>query len=391
MSKTQDKVIAKIQQDAKEIESEDKESFLGKQRQASIACLPNNKSIKGNIPEILLNLEEYSPKTKEMLEIINKNPGKHIIYSNFVEAGVDVIEKLLIKNGWKNIKDVIKNEELWNQSKGNVFATWSGNTKDVDKQIIKNIANSKDNLFGDKIRVIIGSPSIKEGVSFKHIQHMHLLDPVWNESAKNQVEGRAIRFCSHVDIDEKLNAPLKRKVIINIYKLMPREKGEVIKTSDQLIYDDIIVKKQILIKAAESALKKVAIDYYLFRNLYTETKLPSPIIENSPINSAKSELELSVDIPIKKDKDIKEKKDTCPKPRRPKNGHCDPGFYLKKNKQDFECCYKSKKSSTKKSSPKKDDKKISCPKDRLPPCKEGYILKENASGVPCCFKIINKK
>jgi outer membrane protein assembly factor BamE (lipoprotein component of BamABCDE complex) len=38
-----------------------------------------------------------------------------------------------------------------------------GNTKDVDKSMIKSIANKKENIFGDKIRVILGSPSVKEG------------------------------------------------------------------------------------------------------------------------------------------------------------------------------------------------------------------------------------
>ena len=54
----------------------------------------------------------------------------------------------------------------------------------------------------NKIKVLIGSPSIKEGISFKHIQHIHLIDPVWNIAGKKQIEGRAIRFCSHFDIDE---------------------------------------------------------------------------------------------------------------------------------------------------------------------------------------------
>jgi hypothetical protein len=108
-----------------------------------------------------------------------------------------------------------------------------------------------------------------------------------NQSAKTQIEGRAIRFCSHVDIDEVVNAPLRRNVIVDIYKLLPRSKmGLVIETCDQKIYDEIIPRKFKLIKAGETALKKLAIDNYLFRNLYADDRHASPVsLENSRSSS----------------------------------------------------------------------------------------------------------
>lgn len=401
MSKTQDIITQDIINKSEDITNPDKEAFMAKQRQASLACLPGNKGVKGHIDQVLSNIHEYAPKIEALMGVINSSPGKHVIYSNFVQTGVDVVEQLLIKEGWKNIKNVVNNDDLWQQYKGKVFATWSGNTKDVDKQMIKNIANKKDNMFGDKIRVIIGSPSVKEGVSFKHIQHLHLLDPVWNQSAKSQVEGRAIRFCSHVDIDEKVNKPLKRKVIVDIYKLVPRD-GLVEETCDQKIYDDIIPKKHKKIKAAESALRKVAIDHYLFRNLYVGKKLDSP---KSSSDSAKSNIGLleREDISLKKKYFQKNKASTCPKARRPnEEGHCNEGYYKKPNSHGDECCYKSKKN--KKSSKVNDNEtlkksEVICPKENEPnwmkkvgeECKEGFKFKKNKSGVPCCFKIYKKK
>lgn len=394
MSKTQDIVTRKIMDDSSDENDDEKEAFLAKQRQASITCLPGNKSIKGNIDKVLLNIHEYSPKIEAVMNVINNSPGKHIVYSNFVQTGVDVLEQLLLKEGWKNIKNVMNNNELWEKYKGKVYAIWSGNTKDIDKQMIKSIANKKDNMFGDKIRVIIGSPSIKEGVSFKHIQHIHLLDPVWNQSAKTQVEGRAIRFCSHVDINEKIDKPLKRKVIVDIYKLVPRPKGLVSETCDQVIYDNIIVKKQNLIAAAESALRKVAIDHYLFRNLYSLKKLPSPEVM---INSVESNIGLTDEenIFIKKNKIIKVTS-SCPKKRRPNSeGLCAENYYVKKNNQGHECCYKNKKSKKVKTdiinTGVKTKKITTCPKSRLPDkdgnCKDGFKIKTNKSGIQCCYKI----
>jgi hypothetical protein len=120
------------------------------------------------------------------------------------------------------------------------------------------------------VRVVLGSPSIREGVSLKHIQHTHLLDPVWNQSSLDQIEGRAIRHCSHVQIAP--NDPvLKRKVVVHLYKLCappnsrirprPREQPQ---TCDEVIYDRIIPAKDALIKRCEALLRSIAIDRLIF-------------------------------------------------------------------------------------------------------------------------------
>lgn len=352
MSKTQDAITKRVQDSLGKGEMDEfNESFMAKQRQVSLACLPDNDDIKGHIDEVLANMKEFSPKMKALLKVLRTSPGKHMIYSSFVQTGTDVVEKLLRKRGWKDIKEVINNEKLWKKQKNKVFATWTGDTKDADKSLIKSIANNKNNILGNKIRVIIGSPSVKEGVSFKHIQHLHLLDPVWNQSAKTQIEGRAIRFCSHVDIDEVVNAPLRRNVIVDIYKLIPRRRmGLVKETCDQRIYDEIIPKKFKLIKAGETALKKLAIDNYLFRNLYAEERHASP---DSLVNSRSSSINLlqEDDIFLKAKKVAMKGK--CPKGRLPDpfTKTCAEGFYVKFNNQGIRCCYKNKKVA-KKASPK---------------------------------------
>jgi hypothetical protein len=109
---------------------------------------------------------------------------------------------------------------------------------------------------------------MKEGVSFFQVQHLHLLDPVWNYSTKVQIEGRASRYCSHYLIDEVRDNPLLRKVSIHVYKIIDSASKEP--TADMKIYDTLIPQKYEFVKKAENALKKVAIDYYLFVNLYSE-------------------------------------------------------------------------------------------------------------------------
>ena len=382
LSHTQDELTSRVM--SGDEDDELKEEFMSKQRQISLACLPDNESVKNSVEDVLDDLNEYCPKIKQLVDVIAAKPGKHVVFSNFVGSGLKIVEAALRKEGWVSLKESIAGG---NSHKGKVYAVWDGSVKDADKQSIKSIANAQDNIFGDHLRVILGSPSIKEGVSFKHIQHIHLLDPVWNISAKAQVEGRAIRYCSHSDIKAK-HSPLKRVVVVHIYKSVPRKDGLVKETCDQVIYDDIIERKKKLIKAGESALKKVAIDHYLFRNMYSVVKMKTP---QTPPNSAQSNIGLTEEEDVHLGaKHANKKRNTCPKARRPKEGECPNSMFVRKNNQGFDCCYKSKG----KSQGKPETKPSTCPKKRIPvdgKCPDGFKIKANKVGEPCCYKVYKKK
>jgi hypothetical protein len=210
LSKEQEKTLINIQEGKNsKNENDDAESFMMKQRQACISVYDYTR-----IDKILGNLDKYAPKLKRLFNLIDNNIGKHLIYSNFVQRCIYIIKDYLDSKGWVNYLD---NPQKYKKYKS--YIIWDGTLKDKDKQDIKNILNSVRNIDGKIIRVILGSPSIKEGISFKHIQHFHQIDPVWNISAKEQIEGRCIRYKSHDDIDE--NSKLKKKVIIHNYISVP--------------------------------------------------------------------------------------------------------------------------------------------------------------------------
>lgn len=326
MSNTQKDIIEKIIIEKSDKMNDTKESFYSKQRQVSIACLPGNRKVV--ISKVLENLKEYAPKLIEIYKQINL-PGKHMVYSNFIKHGLDIVEGLLKSKGWVCFPEIKPNK---------TYAKWDASVKDQDKQLIKNTVNHISNMSGEKIKVILGSPSVKEGVSFKHIQGLHILDPVWNQSAKTQVEGRAIRFCSHVDIP--ISHPvLKRKVIAHVYKLRKTTSKIINLTCDELIYDVIIPKKYEQVSACERALQKVAIDYFLFRKMYTTgPKTPEETKDKSPLELDENS---KYTFAVKKHKDPKT---SCPKPRRPDdNGKCEEGKEARLNKKGDLCCYKIKK------------------------------------------------
>lgn len=386
LSQTQDSVIEKIMEADEEEQDVEKEAFLVFQRMAAVVCLPRN--IKPNTPERLKNIvdntSEYAPKLKHLVDAIEQHRGKHVVYSTFIQSGLSVVEALLKSRGWMSWKDAVREKDVSKRNNFKTYAVWDSTAKDADKQHIKSIVNSKDNLDGKNMRVILGSPSIKEGVSFKHIQHLHMIDPVWNSSAMSQIEGRAIRFCSHVEIP-KDHEFLKRTVTIHHYKSIPMngDEGQVTQTADQRIYDQIIPEKQRLVRMAENALKKVSIDYFLFRKMYGDFHGISPATPNtspSPIS-----IEENGRVVGKQRNQEFKKTNTCPKPRRPNDaGRCPQNYVKRKNAHDDDCCYKIrpvKSTCPSKRRPVKDPetKKVAC-KD-----KDQY-LKKNKSGHECCYK-----
>jgi hypothetical protein len=240
------------------IRKKHKERFLLKQRQLAISVYGYNK-----VDLVLKNLDEYAPKLKILFNhLLNKNEnGKHLIYSNFINYCLYFIKKYLDNNNWINYKDKNKKKKY---EPYKTYILWDASLSDNDKKEIKVILNSKENIDGKIIKVILGSPSIKEGITFKHIQYLHQIDPVWNNSAKKQIEGRCIRYKSHEDIP--LNHKyLKRKVIIYDYISIPFKGGKIKETCDEYIYNKIIPKKEIFINKINKILQTSAIDYKLYK------------------------------------------------------------------------------------------------------------------------------
>jgi len=356
----------------------EEEAFLANQRQIGISCL----SKKYNMNTIINNFKIYAPKLHKLINTINSTNiyGKHIVYTSFVNVGINVIEQYLIKNGWKSIFDVYNNDNMWKLYENKIYAIWSGNETDRKKDIIKKIINSENNIYGNKIKVLIGSPSIKEGISFKHIQHIHLIDPVWNIAGKKQIEGRAIRFCSHFDIDEKKHTNLKRVINIYIYKLVPsiNKKKYITETVDEKLYDTILPEKYKKVDVLLNKIKKIAIDYHLFKKVNNE-------YTNSPSSSNNSKIDEDDENQYarkKKKSDIKIK--CAPKIRRPDiiTKNCSNPLYpfKKLNKHNTYCCYKNNSIYN----------KTTCPKKRRPKsngkCDNDLFKKKNKHGDECCYK-----
>ena len=210
------------------------------------------------------NLHIYSTKYYQIMRRILKSSGTIFIYSNFREyGGLMGMIKILEHYGYVDFID---------HGPGKLrYAVWSGDETLQQKENLRNVFNTKSNENGSKIKIILGSPAIKEGVSLLRIKQVHILEPYWNMSRLEQVIGRAIRFCSHKDVD-----PKRRYVKVYIYiatiptELAEKEKLNLTKfnrttTVDEHIYNMAIAKAK-LNSQFEDVIKSSAIDKKLFQD-----------------------------------------------------------------------------------------------------------------------------
>ena len=60
-----------------------------------------------------------------------------------------------------------------------------------------------DNFDGGLCRTFCITSAGAEGLSLKAVRSVHIMEPYWNTVRTQQVKGRAVRICSHMDLPEK--------------------------------------------------------------------------------------------------------------------------------------------------------------------------------------------
>jgi hypothetical protein len=139
-----------------------------------------------------------------------------------------------------------------------VLLTGRQDLQPIDIAKISQYINRRDNMYGRLVKVILGSSVAGEGIDFKRIRQIHIMEPWYNRAKILQVEGRAIRNGSHIDLP-----PEQRNVDIFKYCMLPpkKTKGKIAQTEtiDERNYrfgED----KDRKIKFVERLLKEVAVD-----------------------------------------------------------------------------------------------------------------------------------
>lgn len=224
-------------------------------RVVSNIIFPNKKLGKQGLKsltekKILDELGTYSTKFYEMMQRIENCRGKVFVYSAFKEfGGIRTFLKILDAYGYS---DYISEGDGIRR-----YAVLSGDENIATKEKIKAVYNMKNNLAGKKLKIVIGSPATKEGISFTAVRQVHILEPYWNQSRLDQIIGRASRFCSHKDLPEE-----KRNVKVYVYLAVHKK---IDQTIDEYM-QQLISQKSKIINEFEQAIKESAIDCKLNKN-----------------------------------------------------------------------------------------------------------------------------
>lgn len=140
------------------------------------------------------NLKKVSVKLSKLLEYIQLSKGPIFIYSNYVNyGGTALISLLLRSNGYTQVS-LNSNLDI---NKGKNFIMYEDSLDAEVRDSLRKLFNSDANRYGDKIKIIIGSPIASEGITLKNVRQVHILEPTWNMSKLEQIIGRSIRNYSH--------------------------------------------------------------------------------------------------------------------------------------------------------------------------------------------------
>jgi len=182
-------------------------------------------------PDPLSNLRRYATKFATLIDILcdpNRLNEKVFIYSDSVKGTGGVISLALILQlyGFRWIKnpDSIprKGKKVTVDNPGSfVVITSDDQTISDPAQIRRTLQqyNRDDNIYGDRIRIIIGSQTIAQGHTLKATRQGHVMMPHWNLPGIDQAMGRIYRAGSFDQLPES-------ERFVNFYRHVAISEGD---------------------------------------------------------------------------------------------------------------------------------------------------------------------
>ena len=247
-------------------------------------------------PNIFLreNIKKYSSKISNIIDSIENSKGPIIIYSQFIDGGLIPLALALESYGFKRYGDSSsllekspveeldiysykpKSQALKENDKftcANYIMITGDKIISPNKEEELKACNDTNNLNGEIIKVILISSAGSEGLDFKYIRQIHIMEPWYNINRIEQILGRGVRTCSHKDL-----SLFERNVLIFMYASLLS--NNTIETVDLLIYRKAEDKAK-LIGNITKILKETSIDCHLNSTLsaFNEDKF-SKLIDN---------------------------------------------------------------------------------------------------------------
>lgn len=215
-------------------------------------------SYKSNISQFLSydKIDEFAPKIKSILDYIIKSKGIVFIYSRYYASGIIPLAIALEHIGFEKYgtSNITQNITVTDKFEGKrpkyiVLSRKKELSPNNDNEITA--SKSINNKDGNIIKVIIVSKIGTEGIDFKRIREIHLLEPWFNLNRAEQIIGRGVRYCSHIDLPKA-----ERNVTIMFHASIYDENEESVDLRTYRIAES----KQKRILEIEHILKESSID-----------------------------------------------------------------------------------------------------------------------------------
>jgi hypothetical protein len=233
----------------------------------------------------------YSAKFASVMKCIAESKGIVFVYSNLVESGAQLFSMCLEEHGFKSVtSDGLLGKtsgEIPAGSKGS-YALFTSETSDAEIKRTLARLRRRENANGDDIRVIVASPKVSEGVDFRYVRQIHVLDPWFNMSRIEQVIGRGMRTCSHSLLPfEDQNC--------TVYLHVCRFSSGKREALDEHIYREYAERKAIAIAKVKKAVLQSAMDCNLERPV---NALPTDWM-NLTITQSRAQGQVPVTLPLR--------------------------------------------------------------------------------------------
>ena len=218
-------------------------------------------------------LKKYSAKIYSIINTIKNSKGIVLIYSNYINGGCIPIALALEEMGIRRYGDAQKSL-FSNPPVSDFKITGKSGKKFSGKYVMitgdpnySGVSSNKNelkactdagNVDGEKVKVIIISKAGTEGLDFKNIRQVHILEPWFNLNRVDQTIGRAVRNKSHCDLPFE-----ERTVQVFLYGSQLQNKD--IEAIDLYVYR-LAEYKSIKIGKVSKVLKENAVDCIINQN-----------------------------------------------------------------------------------------------------------------------------
>lgn len=222
-----------------------------------------------------------SPKTEVLLKRLRTCNGCAFVYSRFVKSGALSIALALEANGYtpwgrergfladgiqapgglQCARCPLKREAHAGADHKFVAAKYVLLTGSEEYSPNNPLAiatqRRKENMFGEQIKVVVGSQVVSEGIDLRYIREIYVFDSWFHLNKLEQVIGRGIRTCSHALIPDPKLRNCTVYMLVNAFR--PDPDGKTRETMDIYTYRRAI-RKAVEVGRVTRVLKEYAID-----------------------------------------------------------------------------------------------------------------------------------